>query len=157
MRRQDRWRRSREKSHRLPPQVYRGPVAVAFTICARGQTGALVAPRVVNTLVQMLRDALKTKRCRALVYCFMPDHLHVIVQGLAQDSDALAALIAFKQRSGRWFREQGLNLAWQKDFYDHVIRPWEDISEHVTYIRHNPVRAGLVERAADWPFTGSIP
>ena len=41
---------------------------------------------------------------------------------------------------------------WQRDFFDHRLRGWESAQEKATYIRMNPVRAGLVENPEDWPF-----
>lgn len=45
---------------------------------------------------------------------------------------------------------------WQPNFYDHLIRSGEDWREQAWYIALNPVRAGLVSRFADYPFTGSL-
>ena len=42
---------------------------------------------------------------------------------------------------------------WQKGFFDHVLRGSESASEKWAYGRNNPVRAGLVQRADDWPYT----
>ena len=41
---------------------------------------------------------------------------------------------------------------WQAGFFDHVLRSDESRSEKWEYIRMNPVRAGLVEEADDWPY-----
>ncbi|MFA6561842.1 MAG: hypothetical protein WCV00_08035 [Verrucomicrobiia bacterium] len=45
---------------------------------------------------------------------------------------------------------------WQPGFFDHLIRNTESYSEKWNYVRENPVRAGLVERAEDWPYQGEI-
>src|SRR6267378_2055298 len=45
---------------------------------------------------------------------------------------------------------------WQKTFFDHVLRSSESYSEKWEYVCENPVRAGLVQRADDWPFQGEI-
>lgn len=44
--------------------------------------------------------------------------------------------------------------AWQDGFFDHVLRSSESYSEKWNYVRMNPVRAGLVNNAEDWPFSG---
>jgi REP element-mobilizing transposase RayT len=48
----------------------------------------------------------------------------------------------------------------QKQAFDRVIRPEERrrgmFQANCDYIRLNPVRAGLVEREADWPFAGCV-
>lgn len=42
---------------------------------------------------------------------------------------------------------------WQKGFSDHRIRDAGDYLEHVSYIRENPVRKRLCERAEDYPYS----
>lgn len=45
---------------------------------------------------------------------------------------------------------------WQRSFYDHALRREETLSDVARYIWHNPVRAGLVMRARDYPWSGSL-
>lgn len=45
---------------------------------------------------------------------------------------------------------------WQKEFFDHLLRSDESYSEKWEYVRQNPVRAGLVDDADTWAFTGHI-
>ena len=45
---------------------------------------------------------------------------------------------------------------WQAEFFDHLLRSHESWTEKWTYVHENPVRAGLVARAEDWPYSGSI-
>ena len=45
---------------------------------------------------------------------------------------------------------------WQPGFFDHILRSDESYGERWTYIHENPVRAGLVESAGDWPYQGEI-
>jgi REP element-mobilizing transposase RayT len=42
-------------------------------------------------------------------------------------------------------------LLWQPRFFDRAVRTVKEYYEKVEYIHLNPVRAGLVERAEDWP------
>lgn len=45
---------------------------------------------------------------------------------------------------------------WQKGFFDHVMRNGESALQKWLYIRENPVRAGLVGCAEDWPYWQQI-
>jgi hypothetical protein len=45
---------------------------------------------------------------------------------------------------------------WQKGFFDHGIRAEESYEQKWVYVRDNPVRAGLVRSAEDWPCAGEI-
>jgi hypothetical protein len=45
---------------------------------------------------------------------------------------------------------------WQPGFFDHLLRNTESYGQKWEYVRENPVRAGLVARAEDWPYHGEI-
>ena len=148
--------RPQEKPHRLPPECYRGQVAVAFTACLlEGQTG-LNRASVVSPFVKFLGRVGTKHACLVLIYCFMPDHLHVIVHGREDLSDTRQAMVDFKQLSGFWFRSVKSPLRWQKDFYDHIIRKEQDLGAQVRYVAANPVRRKLAQDWRHYPHTGSI-
>ena len=42
---------------------------------------------------------------------------------------------------------------WQRHFWEHCIRDEADFESHVDYVHVNPVKHGLVARAADWPYS----
>jgi len=89
--------------------------------------------------------------CLVGIYCFMPDHLHVIACGQSDNANSKHAIDAFKRDSGRWIAHP-----WQGDCYDHIIRRNEDWRRQVAYVLRNPVRGKLVEDPYAYPFTGSI-
>jgi len=146
----------REQSHRLPRTCYRGEVAVAFT--ARLTTGSepLARPEMVRAMETALAASARRHTCIVPLYCFMPDHIHLILQGMDGSADTWAAMTAFKQRSGFWFARHRLRMRWQKDFYDHVLRSEKEVRDALAYIAANPLRAGLVRDPAEYPCTGSI-
>ena len=45
---------------------------------------------------------------------------------------------------------------WQDGFFDHLLRSGESYSKKWQYVFLNPVRAGFVERAEDWSYSGEI-
>jgi hypothetical protein len=60
-----------------------------------------------------------------------------------------------KQRSGYVFvRKRGERL-WQESYFDRLVRRDESLPDVIRYIIANPVRAGLVTRAVDYPHWGS--
>jgi hypothetical protein len=53
-------------------------------------------------------------------------------------------------------KELGSNLeVWQKGFPDHRICDASDYATHRVYVRQNPVRKGLSERAEDYPYSSA--
>jgi REP element-mobilizing transposase RayT len=45
---------------------------------------------------------------------------------------------------------------WQKTFFDHVVRSEASYEDKWIYVQQNPVRAGLVAEARDWPYQGEL-
>jgi len=45
---------------------------------------------------------------------------------------------------------------WQRASFHHRIRSDESAEERRAYMIENPVRAGLVQRARDWPYGGQV-
>jgi REP element-mobilizing transposase RayT len=41
-------------------------------------------------------------------------------------------------------------MTWQSGFFDYRLRTGESFAEKASYIRNNPVRAGLVKEPKDW-------
>jgi putative transposase len=145
----------RTRVRRLPRHLYTGERTVAFTACTKGRRPLFLQPGHVDNHISNLKRAADACDCVVPIYCFMPDHLHVMFKGLGATSDTLAAMTKFKLLSGLWFTRQGLE-GWQSDFWDHAIRGNGDWRAHATYIAHNPVRAGLVESPFEYPLLGSI-
>lgn len=84
----------------------------------------------------------------------MPDHAHLLLVGLGEDSD---------QRLAVEFLRKHLSPAlaphvWQRQAHDHVLRDAEReqgaFGSIANYILENPVRAGLCGRAGDYVYSG---
>ena len=90
-----------------------------------------------------------------IAYSLMPDHVHVLVEGLQNDSDFLKWLDLFRQLSGFWGKRHCGFDVWQEGYWDYTLRDQDAIPGIASYIVWNPVVAGLVERPEDYPFTGS--
>ena len=90
-------------------------------------------------------------------YVLMPDHLHLFVV-LEDDQIRLPECIrSLKNSISKVLRARGEPPPhWQKGFFDHIMRGSESYSQKWEYVRANPARAGLVDRAEDWPYAGEI-
>lgn len=89
----------------------------------------------------------------------MPNHIHCIIKPLSDGSEAhnlLAILSTIKHFSAvqinRVLHRKG--RLWQEESYDHVLRNVQDYEEKSLYIYMNPVKAGLVQDPAQWPWWG---
>jgi putative transposase len=84
-------------------------------------------------------------------YVIMPDHIHLFVRG--DDDFVLLKWVGGLKRAISVALNPGGPL-WQPGFFDHVLRSEESYGEKWLYVRNNPVRAGLVDDARDWPYQG---
>jgi len=90
-------------------------------------------------------------------YVLMPDHLHLFVCIPPGAVGLSAWMKSLKNTLSKHWRESGIEAPhWQKGFFDHLIRSSESHAEKWKYVRKNPVRAGLVANAEDWPYAGAI-
>jgi REP element-mobilizing transposase RayT len=142
------------KHHRLPREHYQGRVWASFTLCVEERWRLFVTRDIVKIFVDFLKQVAQMYDFRA-IYCFMPDHVHVISMGNSNESDILLGIEAFKQASGYRLKKHYPGVYWQSSFYDRIIRA-RQLGGVVRYVLDNPVRAGLVAHWRDYPFTGAI-
>jgi len=145
----------RSHPRRLDPADYRGYRAYSLTICTHNRTRPFTDSSIVHqTLLQFLRTATN-ERCEVLVYCFMPDHVHIVLIAHAEDADLARYVRLAKQRSGFAFTRATGRRLWQESYFDRTIRRVEELPALVEYIVRNPLRAGLVAEPADYPHWGA--
>ncbi len=140
---------------RMPREYYVGEQTVAFTAVTENRARYFTSPERVEPLIAHLERAASLFDCVIPIYCFMPDHLHVMFTGLRDHSDTLEAMTRFKLLSGLWFKRKNLD-GWQYSFHDHVVMGSRDWRSHARYISQNPVRWGLVTDPFAYPYTGTI-
>ena len=70
---------------------------------------------------QFRRTAL-LERFAILAYCLMPDHVHLLVEGLTDTSDLTRFAKMAKQRSGGIYRRRFGKRLWQEGYFERVLR-----------------------------------
>ena len=85
----------------------------------------------------------------------MPDHVHLLLEGLDDSSDPRLLLHYWKQRTAYAHRQTTATVLWQPSFHDRVLRSDQDLLAAAAYIVANPLRAGLVKDLHTYPFWGS--
>src|SRR5690606_14750828 len=147
---------SMRESPRLPEFDYRGCYRHFLTYCTFARARVFTTRDIVALVnAQFLRAAIENS-VDVLTYCFMPDHVHLLVEGADPGADAKAFIARSKQYSGYRYRARTGGRLWQRDSFDRVLRDTEGTIAVARYILGNPVRAGLVNRPLDYPFTGSF-
>jgi putative transposase len=146
----------RRRSPRLSSFDYRGHHRYFWTICTDQRRRLFVDPATVEQVGVHFLQASAAEKVAVLAYCFMPDHLHLLVEGLAEDANVDRFITRAKQASGYWFNRQHGGRLWQKTSWDRVLRRDEDTLTVIRYTLDNPVRAGIVAAGIDYPFSGSM-
>lgn len=139
-----------------PTFAYRGRYRYLLTFVAFDRSKVFSSAAAVALVLEQFLRAAEEQQFEILVYCFMPDHVHLVVGGLTDDADLKAFVRLAKQYSGyRYPRTHGRERLWQKGFNDHIVRDDVDLLDRVRYVVNNPVAAGLVKRPQDYRFIGS--
>jgi len=126
-----------------------------LTFCTHERRRLFVsADRVAAAHEQFLRAAADA-RVAILAYCFMPDHVHLLIEGQSDDSDGRRFITHAKQLSGFHFKNRFGQPLWQRYGFERTLRANEPAVRVARYLLENPVRAGLVTRVEDYPFLGS--
>jgi putative transposase len=101
-------------------------------------------------------------------YVVMPNHVHVLLRpkpittSIESLPDEMVSLRDITKRlKGYAAREANKVLGltgksfWQTESFDHWPRDEDEFYRIVAYIENNPVKAGLVAVAADWPWSSA--
>jgi putative transposase len=89
-------------------------------------------------------------------YVIMPDHIHLFCRpaGFPAAEGVKAWTSYWKRLASLAMRD--LQPLWQADCWDTQMRDIEHYNERLSYVRQNPVRRELVQRAEDWPYQGEL-
>lgn len=146
--------RKRGRPPRLPAEAYRGTRVVSFTANVAAREPIFTNPDLVAKHIDFLTRSSTEANCLCLLYCYMPDHAHILIRGLGESSDMKLAMSKYKLLAGIHHRNNDLPKL-QEDVHDRVLR-YGELKSRAKYIALNPVRGGLVENFVDYPFLGSM-
>lgn len=144
------------KNIRLPAPNYAGRGIHFVTLCCELKRRPFLKTDFARETIDELRRYADQKQFAVHAYCVMPDHVHILVEGLDHSSDLLSFLKILKQVTAYKYKSRTSKRLWQKKYYDHILRPCDSQDAVAWYIWLNPVRAGLSTRYLDFPFSGSF-
>jgi REP element-mobilizing transposase RayT len=134
---------------------YLGRYQYFLTFCTDHRHRLFVTADAVSTVRTQVSRAAVEQSIALLAYCYMPDHVHFLAEGQADDSDCLRFIARAKQFSGFHYKARFNQRLWQRYGYEHTLRSDEAAISVARYILENPVRAGLVARIEDYSYSGS--
>lgn len=105
-------------------------------------------------LARVIRERREKHHFLLTAWVFLPDHWHAIFfprfpVTISTLMESIQVASTLRLNAGR--KESG--LLWQPRFFDRALRTLKEYYEKVEYIHLNPVRAGLVKRAEEWPWS----
>ncbi|MDP3483877.1 MAG: transposase [Sulfuricella sp.] len=138
-----------------------------FTVNTHRRQPLLTDEAVRTALREGIAQTRAAYPFRVLAWVLLPDHLHCIWTLPEGDADFAKRWGMIKRHVSRqcgnqlnreeWLsasrRKRGESSLWQRRYWEHQIRDEADLQRHVDYIHWNPIKHGLVQKVADWPYS----
>jgi len=151
---------SPERRHlsRIPVWLKPDQAVIYFvTVCCRDRRRLFENAKAIRITLESLVQAAVKADWAVPQACFMPDHVHLMALPRVDRDQSLSSFIQrWKSSSKQRLHRHGFSgEIWQREFFDHLLRSGESLTEKWRYVEMNPVRAGLVETPAAYPHLGS--
>jgi putative transposase len=146
----------RHKNVRLPPDEYVGTGWFFVTICCADRRKVFASSKACEWFLKILTRDADAHSFAVHAYCLMPDHIHLLLEGMRPSSDLLSFVRALKTKTSLAYKRRFRCDLWQKKFFDHILRHNDSPGDVAWYIWMNPVRAGLCARPHEYRFVGSF-
>jgi REP element-mobilizing transposase RayT len=123
----------------------------------QASTGPLYLGRqeFAQLVVRSLHKGVELAHYDLAAFVVMANHVHVLLLPKVSPSRLLQSLKGFTAREANRMLGRTGEPFWQAESYDHWVRDEKEYSRIASYIENNPVKAGLVERAEDYPWSSA--
>lgn len=116
---------------------------------------------------RFLREANSKLPFDVKAIVLLPDHLHMLMVLPAGEDDYSARMAKIKRNFTEAYLDSGgsegrgsagrdrqrYRGVWEKRYYEHWIRDYQDFKLHLDYIHVNPVKHGLVSWPREWEWS----
>jgi REP-associated tyrosine transposase len=114
----------------------------------------LQSDRMAGLFVDVLYNYRRERKYLLHEFVVMPNHFHLLLTPEVTLERALQLIKGgFSFRAGREFGAKF--QIWQSSFHDHRVRDTGEYLRARNYIRQNPVKAGLVRVAEEYPYSSA--
>lgn len=109
---------------------------------------------------KMVVDALKFGESqrglyRMLAFVVMSNHVHLLIETTKPIQKITRLVKSYTARYANRFLGRTGQAFWRDESFDHWVRNSAELARIVQYIEHNPVKAGLVQKPEDWPWSSA--
>ncbi len=116
----------------------------------------MLRPGIAQIMADALHYGQDSLRHYALhAYVVMANHVHVLLTPFAPLAKVTLSLKGYTAREANLILNRTGKPFWQSESYDHWLREGE-FDRIKGYIEFNPVRAGLVKTAEEYPWSSAV-
>jgi putative transposase len=113
-------------------------------------------PRIAKLLSESIRAGEAERHFYELeAWVVMPNHVHLLVLPFVDLARITHWLKGGTARQANAILGRAGEPFWQHESFDHWVRNERELCRIAAYIEDNPVSAGLVEAAEDWPWSSA--
>lgn len=138
------------------PRIDIGDIVYHAINRSNGRATIFHKPSDYQLFEELLQDSVLVRDMRILAYCIMPNHWHILLYPHHDGhmGEVLQWLLTTHTR--RWHRDQrtvGGGHLYQGRYKSFPVETDTYLLQVIRYIERNPLRAHLVQRAEDWPYS----
>lgn len=138
-----------------------------FTVVTENRAPILCKPEARDALGKAMRECRERWPFQVVATVLLPDHLHAI-WSLPRGDAEYPSRWAWIKRSFTiaWLasggEEESTSISrqrnrrrgvWQRRYWEHLVRDEDELGRLCDYIHYNPVKHGLADSPADWPYS----
>ena len=119
-----------------------------------GRQDVFRKPEDFSAFVRLISEAKRKCPIQVMAYCLMTNHFHLLVK--TREGSDLGKWMQWLMTSHvrRYHRHYGSSgHVWQGRFKSFPVQDDEHLLTVIRYVEGNPVRAGMVKSAKDWPWS----
>lgn len=139
------------------PRLERGLVnGFIYHVINRGNSGQQIFhdDKEYGIFIELMAEAKKMYDVKLLAYCLMPNHFHLLLQpGKAEDLSKWMQWLMTSHVRRHHSSYGSSGHIWQGRFKSFIVENDIHLLTVARYVEGNPVRAGLVKSARDWPWS----
>ncbi len=113
-------------------------------------------PAPAKLVVEAIHFSAISLGCYSLhAFVVMPNHVHLLITPRVPIPQLTKPLKGFTARQANRILAQEGKRFWQDESYDRDVRSGLEFTRICSYIENNPVRAGLVSEACEYPWSSA--
>jgi REP element-mobilizing transposase RayT len=112
-------------------------------------------PRVAESVIAALKRGHHQKMFREHAFAVMANHVHILIEPHSSLAQITKSIKGHNAHDANDILRRANAKFWQTESFDHWIRTPQEWQRIKNYILQNPVKAGLVQKPEDWPWSSA--